>query len=105
MIRVIIAAILLISGVFCVCVSVLGLFRFKYVLNRMHAAAIVDTLGLFLCVVGLMLLANDFFHVLRFGLAIIFLWLASPVSSNIIAKTEILTNPHLDEKVEDKNEF
>lgn len=105
MIRVIIAAIFLIPGIFCVCVSVLGLFRFKYVLNRMQSAAIVDTLGLFLCVVGLMFLANDFFHVLRLGLAIIFLWIASPVSSNIIAKTEILTNPNLDEKVEDKNEL
>ena len=105
MIRVIIAACFLIPGIFCTCVGVLGLFRFKYVLNRMHSSAIIDTLALLLCVIGLMFLANDFFHVLRLGLVVIFLWLASPVSSNMIAKTEIMTNPHLDEKVEDKNDF
>ena len=102
MLRVIIASILLLSGIFCVAVSVLGLFRFKYVLNRMHAAAIVDTLGLLLCVLGLMFLANDFFHVLRLGLAVVFLWMASPVSSHLIAKTEILTNTNIDERVERK---
>lgn len=99
MIRVIIASTLLILGVLCACVSVLGLFRFNYVLNRMHAAAIVDTLALFLCVTGLMFLANDFFHVLRLGLVIVFLWFASPVTSHIIAKTEILTNSKVYERV------
>ena len=37
-------------GLFSVCVSAVGLFRFKCVLNRIHATAITDTLGvLFSC--------------------------------------------------------
>lgn len=99
MIRVILASALLLSGMFCIAVAVLGLFRFNYVLNRMHAASIADTLGLLLCVLGLMLLALDFFHVLRLGLAVIFLWMASPVCSHIIAKTEILTNTKIEERI------
>lgn len=36
--------------------AVLGLFRFDYVLNRMHAAAVGDSLGIFCVLIGLMLL-------------------------------------------------
>lgn len=99
MVRVIIASLFLLSGMFCVAMSVLGLFRFDYVLNRMHAASIADTMGLFLSVVGLMILSLDFFHLIRLGLAVIFLWMASPVCSHFIAKTEILTNVKINERI------
>ncbi|MDD6466772.1 MAG: monovalent cation/H(+) antiporter subunit G [Erysipelotrichaceae bacterium] len=99
MIRLILASIFLLSGIFCVAVSVLGLFRFNYVLNRMHAASIADTLGLFLSVIGLMLLAENCFHLIRLGLAIIFLWMASPVCSHLIARTEVLTNEKVNERI------
>lgn len=99
MVRVIIASIFLLAGVFCIAVSVLGLFRFDYVLNRMHAASIADTLGLLLCVIGLMFLALDIYHVIRLGLVVVFLWMASPVCSHVIAKTEILTNVKLKERI------
>ena len=43
-------------GLFVFFTAVLGLFRFDYVLNRMHAAAVGDTLGLFCILIGLILL-------------------------------------------------
>ncbi len=66
-------------------VSVLGTFRFKFVLNRMHAAAIADTGGLFLCILGLCLVLGLNFTTLKFVAIIIFFWFASPVTSHLIS--------------------
>ena len=60
-VRLIIAGIFLILGLFMYCVCVLGLFRFNNVLDRMHAAAVGDTMGMFLTIAGLVILSNNFF--------------------------------------------
>ena len=45
-IREIIAAICIFIGLFVFLCSILGIYRFKYAMNRMHAAALGDTLSL-----------------------------------------------------------
>ena len=77
--------------------ELIGTFKFKYVLNRMHAAAIGDTFGLGISLLGLMILSGFKFVTLKMGLVIIFLWLASPVSSHLIARLEVTTNEHIDD--------
>ncbi|USF28682.1 monovalent cation/H(+) antiporter subunit G [Clostridium sp. MD294] len=89
-------------GMFVFAVSVLGLYRFHYTLNRMHAAALADTLGTALVMIGLMILGLDIFHVLKLFLVVLFLWITSPVSSHLISKTEILTNLNLEERMKNK---
>ena len=42
-------------GLFVFFTAVLGLFHFDYVLNRMHAAAVGDALGIFCILIGLIL--------------------------------------------------
>ena len=54
------AALVLAGLVFCG-ISVYGVFRFEYAANRMHAAAIADTMGISLCMIGLAISAPDFF--------------------------------------------
>ena len=44
-IREIIAAICIFIGLFVFLCSILGIYRFKYAMNRMHAAALGDTMG------------------------------------------------------------
>ena len=46
----------LLFGLFVFFSAVLGLYRLDYVLNRMHAAAVGDALGIFCVLVGLILL-------------------------------------------------
>ena len=48
-IRFAVAAAFIVSGLVFELISVIGVYRFKYVLNRMHAAAMGDTLGISLC--------------------------------------------------------
>lgn len=53
-IRCVLASGLILAGLLVVLSAVLGLFRFKYVMNRMHAAALMDTLGVLLMLLGIL---------------------------------------------------
>ena len=86
----------LLAGLGVFAVQVFGVFKFNYVLNRMHAAAMGDTLGIGISLVGLIILSGWNFASLKMALIIIFLWNASPVSSHLIARLEATTNPHLE---------
>ena len=52
-------------GLFVCCVGVYGVFKLKYAANRMHAAALNDTLGVSFCLVGLAISAPDGFTALK----------------------------------------
>ena len=77
-----------------------GVFKFKYVLNRMHAAAMGDTLGIGVSLTGLILLSGWNITSLKMALIIVFLWMASPVSSHLISRLEVVTNENLKEHCE-----
>lgn len=96
LIQFILGTVLLICGLGIFVVQLIGVFKFKYVLNRMHAAAMGDTLGIGVSLAGLIILSGFNFTSLKMALIIVFLWLASPVSSHLIARLEVMTNPHLD---------
>ena len=85
---------LLLTGMGIFVLQLLGVFKFKYVLNRMHAAAMGDTLGIGFSMLGLMVLSGLNFTTLKMALIIVFLWLASPVSSHLISRLEVVTNEH-----------
>ena len=80
-------------GLFVFFTAVLGLFRFDYVLNRMHAAAVGDTLGVFCILIGLILLHGWSLSAAKTLLILVFLWLTSPVASHLIAEMEVMTVP------------
>ena len=100
MARDIIGSVLILMGVCVMVIAVAGTFRFKYVLNRMHAAAICDTLGLMLVLSGLMVISGFTALSAKFFAIIVFIWLASPVMSHLIARAEVLTHAHLSEECE-----
>ncbi len=83
---------LLLCGLAAFVVELIGVFRFKYVLNRMHAAAAGDTLGIGLALLGLIVMSGLNFTSLKLLLVIVFLWFSSPVSSHLIARLEVSTS-------------
>jgi len=91
---------LLITGLGIFVLQIFGVYKFKYVLNRMHAAAIGDTLGIGVSLTGLILLSGWNFTSLKMALVIVFLWLASPVSSHLISRLEVVTNENLEAECE-----
>ena len=91
-IRFLAGAICLLCGLGIFLVEMIGVFRFKYVLNRMHAAAMGDTLGIGFALAGLMLMSGFTFTSAKLLLVIVFLWFSSPVSSHLIARLEVTTD-------------
>jgi len=96
-IRFALTAVLVLAGLAFCCIGVFGLFRFKYAANRMHAAAIVDTLGISLCMLGFTISAPDLFSGMKILLVIVFWWLSSPVASHLLCRLEIETDEQRDE--------
>ena len=91
-IQFIVGAALILAGLVIFALSVIGVYRFKYVLNRMHAAAMGDTLGLLLVLAGLIVFSGLKFLSLKLLLIIVMLWLTSPFSSHLIARLEVHIN-------------
>ena len=94
-VRLIAGSIFLAIGMVILFTELFGVFHFQYVLNRMHAAAMGDTLGIGSCLVGLMIFSGLNFTTLKMFLVIIFLWFASPVSSHVLSRLEVVTNENL----------
>ena len=100
MISNIIGSVLLLAGCLVFIISLAGVFRFKYVLNRIHAAALSDTLGTLLIISGLIVLHGFTFTSLKYFLVLAVMWVTSPVSTNRIAKAEATTTLYLHDEYE-----
>lgn len=94
---------LLLCGLVTFIIEIIGVFRFRYVLNRMHAAAIGDTLGIGFALLGLVVISGFNFTSLKLFLVIVFLWFSSPVSSHLIARLEVSTNEESERHYRVKN--
>ncbi len=96
-VRLIAGTLFLAAGLSVFALEVFGAFRFDFVLNRMHAAALGDTLGIGFSLIGLIFFSGLNFTSLKMFLVILFLWFASPVSSHLIARLEVSTDGELAE--------
>lgn len=97
-IRLIVGAGFLLCGLIIFVIEMYGIFHLDYVLNRMHAAAMGDTLGISFSLVGLMIFSGFNFTTLKMLLIVVFLWFASPVSSHLLARLEVHTNEKLNRR-------
>ena len=82
---------MLLIGMAIFIIQMIGVFKFRYVLLRMHAAAMGDTLGITLSLLGLGIINGFNFTTLKMFLVVIFLWFSSPASSHLISRLEINT--------------
>lgn len=86
--RDIIVTIFLFSGLFFFMVGTLGIIRFPDVFTRAHSAAKCDTLGAVLCLSSLVILKGFSMVSLKIILILVFVWIASPTATHLIAKAE-----------------
>ena len=87
------------AGMCCLVSGVVGVFRFKYSLSRIHAAALLDTVGMLLMLLGVMAAFGWSIATLKILVVIALLWLTSPVSSHLIGRMEITINDELDKSM------
>ena len=96
-IRFALSAACLVTGLVFMILAVFGVNRFHRALNRMHAAAMGDTLGILFVFAGLMLIRGFSMDSLKLFLVILFFWTAGPVSGHMISRLEAMTDENLGE--------
>ncbi len=92
MIRTILAATLIVIGLLFFLIEIFGVYKFNFILNRMHAAAMGDTMGMLFSMLGLIVYSGVNFTSLKLLLVVLFLCFSSPVSSHLITGLEVETN-------------
>ena len=90
------AACFLMASVFFFLTAALGVNKrsFDFVLNRMHAAGIGDTMGLLCALLGVAAASGWGWHLTKLLFVAVFMWLTAPVSSHLLAETELFTSSH-----------
>lgn len=91
------AAVLLVLGLVFEILAVFGVNRFRRALNRMHAAAMGDTLGILFVFLGLIVMRGFSMDSLKLFLVVAFFWIASPVSGHMISRLEAMTDEDMGE--------
>jgi len=91
-IRFVLGVICLLASLTFFVIEIMGVFKMKYVMNRMHSAAIGDAMALGLAFIGLMILNGVNFTTFKLFLVPCFLFFSSPVSSHLISRMEVETN-------------
>ena len=98
--RFLLAALLMLAGLSTLFATTVGLFRFHYVLNRIHVAAKCDTFGVLLTFSSLVVMLGWDIASLKLLMILVFLWLSNPVASHLITHMEVATNPNVREECE-----
>jgi len=93
-----IAAALLLGGMVFLFAALVGIFRFKTPLARIHVAAKCDTFGLLLMLSSLMVMYGWSYVSLKLLLVVVFYWMSVPVASHLIGYLELMTNPKVKEE-------
>ena len=92
MIRLVIAAPCLLFGLFIFFSEVLGFYKFTYVMNRMHAAAMGDTVGIASVLIAVGVLTWEVSAALKLLLILAFMFLTGPALTHLIAGAEVETH-------------
>ena len=93
MIRLWLAAPFLALGLFAFLSEVVGFYRFPYVMSRMHAAAVGDTLGIGSIVVAVAILTGTLSAALKLALILGFLFVTGPALTHLLADAEFHSHP------------
>ncbi len=96
-IRFVLAALCMALGLVFMISAVFGVNRFHHALNRMHAAALGDTLGILFVILSLIIMKGFSMDSLKLSMVIVFFWVASPVSGHMISRLEAMTDERLGE--------
>ena len=93
-------AILLLAGLCFEIVAVIGVNRFGFSLNRLHAASIGDTMGLICIVLACVIKAGSITLALKLITVLLFMLLTCPMSSHLIALLVYRTDPSLEKEAQ-----
>lgn len=98
-IRLILGLLLILGGTIVFILEITGVYKFHYILNRMHFAGTGDTMGLAFVLLGAAIVNGFEFGSIKLLLVLVFFWFASPVSSHLISRLVMETDEEIDKHV------
>lgn len=99
--RLIMGTLFIAIGIFIFVVATVGLYKFKFMLNRAQVAAKNDTLATLSIVIGLMFFSGWSWVTLKLMIVAIFLWITNPVGTHLITETEYITNDQIEKELKE----
>ena len=99
----ILSAVSMIAGLILILFAVFGVFRFRFVMNRIHCAAIIDTLGIFCILLSVILAVRDLAYVPKLVLLLLMLWIGSPLASHLVSRLELSTDETARDHMEEED--
>ena len=88
MIKLIVASIFLLLGIFVFLTEVVGLFKFDYIMLRIHSVGIGDTLGIASVAIAAAILIGTPSAILKLLLVVAFMMISSPVVTHLLSNME-----------------
>ena len=79
----------ILGGAFFAIVGALGMIRLPDVFSRMHGAGMVDTLGCWLILVGLMFQTDEWIVFVKLGLIIMFIAFTAPTTTFALSRAAV----------------
>lgn len=103
--RFVLSAAFMAVGIAAALLGTVGVFKFHFVLNRMHCASIIDTMGIFCIIVSLIIACANAAYIPKLLLILALLWIGSPLCAHLVSRMEVSTDETLTEhaKIIEKN--
>ena len=80
--------------------AVLGVSHFGFIMNRIHASGVGDTLGLASAAIAVMIGTGEIAVILKLILIVVFMWCTSPVTTHFLGQIEYHMDRTLNDHVE-----
>lgn len=103
MIRLIIASVFLAIAIFVFLSEVVGFFRFRYILDRIHAAGLGDTLGIMSVCIAAAILWGEANAVIKLVLIVGFMMLTGPVLTHLLSNMEVRSHKNAGHEYEEED--
>ena len=100
-IRFAVVALLLLAAVILESFSVFGVNRFRFSLNRLHAAAIGDTLSISCVILAAIVYTGLEVFSLKYFLIVSLMWMTSPVSGHLISLLVYKTDDDIEKEAKE----
>ena len=94
-VRFLIAAIFITAGMIVFALAVFGVFKIRHGISRLHAAAMGDSSGILLVLIGVMIIYGKPAIIGKLIFMLALFWLASPVCSHLLTMLEASTDEDL----------
>ncbi|WP_341786941.1 Na+/H+ antiporter subunit G [Rickettsia endosymbiont of Cantharis rufa] len=86
-----IGILLVITGLFAIFSGIIGFFRFPDFYTKLHAASVIESLGVPICLLGFACINADIVSSVKLILAALLIFLLNPVATHALGKASLLS--------------